>query len=191
VRDGSGSTDALVESCRYRIPFDPVPRENEARDAHAGGRGRRTSRLRARVRRAKDRGVSATCHGEDGSKLSASFEPNQRRQGSMLVERLRLRCRRLRWPEATRLDGTSEFAALPPSRFVLWRDQSSPKATTWQASRCVKEARICCCWKEPVGMRRRPASRDYGVTWPVEDRKKLSLPACEAGCSTPRRPQSG
>jgi hypothetical protein len=70
---------------------------------------------------------------------------------------------------------------LPPSRFALRRDQSSPKATTWQASSRVKEARLCCCWKEPVesvGMRRRPASRDSGVTWPVGDRKKSSFPGC-------------
>jgi len=56
--------------------------------------------------------------------------------------RLRRTCRALKWPEATRMDGP--------------------------------ESRCRCLWmlpKESVGMRRRPASRDYGVTWPAEDRR--------------------
>ena len=46
----------------------------------------------------------------------------------------------MEWPEATRLDGPTGYAALPPSRFALWRDKSPRQG-----------GRICCCWKEPVG----------------------------------------
>ena len=104
------------------------------------------------------------------NQCGARFPPPPSRTNvaeAMLVKRLRRTCRALRWPEATRLDGPTVFAALPPSRFALWRDKSPRQG----GPDLLLLERAC--------------------GEPVEDRKRSSFPACEAGCSTPRRPQSG